>query len=63
VAIALDDRCERREGGVTCRISASDTSPVTMILVAPAGGTVAATLVPGADDPEPDNNTWQTVLR
>lgn len=62
VAIAFDDRCNRRSGGLTCEISSADTSRVGLILVAPSGATIAATLTPGVDDPDAANNTWRAVL-
>ena len=57
-----DARCDTRSGGLTCEVSAADTSRVDMILVAPSGATVTATLTPGVDDPDAGNNTWRAVL-
>ncbi len=58
----LDRRCDARAGGVTCVVSASDTTPIDLLLIAASGATVTATLDPGVADPDLGNNTWRAVL-
>ncbi len=62
VVVDADDRCTVRQGGLTCTVSASDTSPLGLVLVALPGATVTATLAAVDDDPDLANNTWRATL-
>ncbi len=60
----LDARCTRtvNRTRTTCQVSGDDLSPVVLILVAPQGGQVTATLSPVEQDADLGNNTWRADL-
>jgi hypothetical protein len=55
-----DARCTVVRTVATCQVS-GDTS-VAVEVVAPQGGSVAATVSPSGSDADGSNNTWRAVL-